>query len=192
MRVIKLGGSLADSSLLKNWLDAVAFNSSDSTVIVPGGGAFAEQVRVAQKQWRFDDYTAHFMALLAMQQMACMFQGINQNLHIASSVQEIKSWLDRHKVVIWIPDIKQLDRADIPACWDITSDSLAAWLAKELSATELFLVKSAPVSPAMTIQQMAEEGIVDKGFSDFIKDTPVSVKVLNRHELNVFTPENLS
>ena len=187
MRVIKLGGSLADSSLLRDWLDALACNSSEETVIVPGGGAFAEQVRVAQKQWRFDDYTAHFMALLAMQQMACMFQGINQNLHIARSVQEIKSLLHRPTVVIWMPDIWQLDRAGIPACWDITSDSLAAWLAKELLATELFLVKSATVSPAMTIQQMTEAGIVDKGFSAFMKDTRIILKVLNRNELNFFT-----
>jgi aspartokinase-like uncharacterized kinase len=148
---------------------------------------FAEQVRVAQKNWRFGDQVAHCMALLAMQQMAYMFQGINQNLRIASTVQEIKSSLAREKVIIWSPDIEQLDRAGIPANWDITSDSLAAWLAKEISATELFLVKSNSVSSAMSIQQMAEEGIVDQGFCDSIKDAKMTVKILNRHELNFFT-----
>ncbi len=187
MRVIKLGGSLADSSLLKDWLDYLALNRSSKTVIVPGGGMFAEQVRVAQKNWRFGDQVAHCMALLAMQQMAYMFQGINQNLRIASTVQEIKSSLAREKVIIWSPDIEQLDRAGIPANWDITSDSLAAWLAKEISATELFLVKSNSVSSAMSIQQMAEEGIVDQGFCDSIKDAKMTVKILNRHELNFFT-----
>lgn len=187
MRVIKLGGSLADSPLLRDWLDSLAFYRSAKTVIVPGGGVFAEQVRIAQKHWRFDDNAAHCMALLAMQQTACMFQGINQNLHIARTVQEIKCSLDKHNVVIWSPDINQLDRAGIPASWDITSDSLAAWLAKEVSASELFLVKSASVSPAMSYQQMAEKGIVDKGFCDFMQDTPATLKVLHRADLNFFT-----
>lgn len=189
MRVIKLGGSLADSSLLKDWLDYLALNRSPKTVIVPGGGMFAEQVRVAQKFWCVGDKTAHCMALLAMQQMAFLFQGINQNLHIVSTVQEIKSSLASKKVIIWSPDIQQLDREGIPASWDITSDSLAVWLAKEITATELFLVKSASVSPELSIQQMAGKGIVDKGFCEFMKSAKVTVRVLNRHELNFFTKQ---
>ncbi|HEY8219198.1 MAG TPA: uridylate kinase, partial [Methylobacter sp.] len=77
LTVIKLGGSLSRTDALVNCLDAVEQNyQGRAVVIVPGGGAFADQVRLAQQHWQFDDNTAHHMALLAMQQMALMFKGL--------------------------------------------------------------------------------------------------------------------
>ena len=63
MWVVKLGGSLAYSPELPHWLSALAHTDA---VIVPGGGPFADTVRDAQQIWRFDDATAHAMALLAI------------------------------------------------------------------------------------------------------------------------------
>ena len=71
MIVIKLGGSLSQAETLVSCLDRLEQQYKDKpVVIVPGGGAFADQVRLAQGRWQFDDITAHRMAILAMQQMA--------------------------------------------------------------------------------------------------------------------------
>ncbi|PPK75303.1 amino acid kinase family protein [Methylobacter tundripaludum] len=178
--IIKLGGSLSRSDTLVNCLNAVEKNyQGRAVVIVPGGGAFADQVRLAQQQWQFDDTTAHHMALLAMQQMALMFKGLKPDFAIADTVLAIQDQLDRKKTVIWSPDIIELDNAGIEASWDITSDSLAAWLAKTVLATELILIKSAAIDAELSLHQLAEQNIVDKAFCDFVTQAAFKTQVIN-------------
>jgi len=178
--IIKLGGSLSRSDTLINCLNAVEKNyRGRAVVIVPGGGAFADQVRLAQQHWQFDDNTAHRMALLAMQQMALMFKGLKPDFAIAHTIAAIQETLDRQKTVIWSPDVIELDNAGIKASWDITSDSLAAWLAKTVSATELILIKSAVIDASLNLQQLAEQDIVDKAFCDFVAKAEFKIQILN-------------
>ena len=65
--VVKLGGSLQGSPNLRRWLKVIAASAAP-VVIVPGGGPFADEVRLAQKRLKFSDAVAHHMALLAMEQ----------------------------------------------------------------------------------------------------------------------------
>jgi len=181
MIIIKLGGSLSQSDALINCLNSVETNyQGRAVVIVPGGGAFADQVRLAQQCWQFDDKTAHSMAILAMQQMALLFNGIKSDFSIARSIVDIRTQLHQQKPVIWSPDIVELECAGIQASWDITSDSLAAWLAKTLGATELILVKSANIDPILSLQQLAKQNIVDKGFCDFIRQATFKIQIINQ------------
>jgi len=180
LTIIKLGGSLSRTDSLINCLKAVQQNyQGRAAVIVPGGGAFADQVRLAQQHWHFDDSTAHNMALLAMQQMALMFKGLKPDFAIAHSVGAIQEQLSRQKTVIWSPDISELANAGIEASWDITSDSLAAWLAKALLATELILIKSAVIDDNLSLDQLAEQDIVDKAFCSFAAQAGFKVRIMN-------------
>jgi aspartokinase-like uncharacterized kinase len=180
MIIFKIGGSLSRTDTLINCLNAVERNyRSRAAVIVPGGGAFADQVRLAQQHWQFDDNTAHNMALLAMQQMALMFKGLKPDFTIAHTVAAIQDLLDREQVVIWSPDITELENAGIKGSWDITSDSLSAWLAKMLSATELVLIKSAVIDASLSLDQLAEQDIVDKAFCSFAVQTGFKVRIMN-------------
>lgn len=186
MRVIKLGGSLANTALLPECLDSIEQYSQEPTVVVPGGGSFADQVRVAQQRWRFSDHIAHGMAILAMQQMAFLFQGLNPGLPVAGTAEEIKQVLQKNRVVIWSPDNRWINASAIPATWDITSDSLSAWLAAKLSASMLVLVKSASIAKNYTFTQLAEQGIVDKAFREMTENAAYAIKILNRDELAHF------
>lgn len=178
--IIKLGGSLSRSDTLVDCLNAVEKNyQGRAVVIVPGGGAFADQVRLAQQHWQFDDNTAHHMALLAMQQMALMFKGLKPDFAVVHSVEAIQDQLNRRKTVIWSPDIIELNNAGIEASWDITSDSLAAWLAKTVSATELILIKSAVIDANLSLQQLAEQDIVDKAFCDFVAQAAFKIQIID-------------
>ena len=186
MVIIKLGGSLSRSDALINSLNAVEKNyQGRAVVIVPGGGAFADQVRLAQQHWQFDDTTAHRMAILAMQQMALMFKGLKPDFAIAHTVGAIQCLLNRQKTVIWSPDIVELDNAGIEASWDISSDSLAAWLAKTLSAAELILIKSAVIDGNLSLYQLAELNIVDKAFCDFVADAGFRVRIINAYSCDL-------
>ncbi len=177
--IIKLGGSLSRSDTLVDCLNALEKNyRGRKVVIVPGGGAFADQVRLAQQHWQFDDSTAHHMALLAMQQMALMFKGLKPDFAIAHTVAAIQEKISQQKTVIWSPDVIELDNAGIKASWDVTSDSLAAWLAKTVSATELILIKSAVIDANLSLQQLAEQNIVDKAFCDFVAEAAFKIQII--------------
>ena len=186
MIIVKLGGSLSQSDALLKCLNSIEQRyAGSSVVIVPGGGAFADQVRMAQQRWQFNDKTAHRMAILAMQQMALLMNGLKDNFFIVRSVTDIPKLLHQQKIVIWSPDIVELDNAAIQASWDITSDSLAAWLANTLSASELILVKSALIDTDLSLQQLAERDIIDQGFCDFVTRATFKVTVINQSSLNV-------
>ena len=68
MWVVKLGGALERDGDLRAVLDTLAGAGAGRLVIVPGGGTFADLVRERQRNWRFDNGTAHAMAVLAMAQ----------------------------------------------------------------------------------------------------------------------------
>jgi len=164
--VIKLGGSFAQSPHLPRWLEAL---SNTNAIIVPGGGPFADAVRLAQTHWQFDDPTAHHMAILGMRQYGRMLAGLCPKLRMATTLEELQASPDHAKV--WLPMPEMLDEADISASWDITSDSLAAWLAGQIKAQHLLLVKSIEEItagiPSLNSTQLVNQGWVDRVFPEY-------------------------
>src|SRR5688572_32768381 len=125
--MVKLGGSHAVSPHLKDWIDEIA--GCGRIVVVPGGGPFADAVRDAQPRMGFDDRAAHRMALLAMEQYACALASLDKRFLLSATVEEMYLDLDRERVAVWLPAQMVLAAPEIPWSWDVTSDSLAAWLA---------------------------------------------------------------
>lgn len=187
MRVIKLGGSLmSDQVILRQCLTTIELKVKDQVVIVPGGGVFAEQVRLTQQLWKFDDDIAHHMAILAMQQMALLLKSIKPKFVLTDKITDIKK---TQSIVIWSPNIQLLDKSGVKASWDVSSDSLSAWLATQILADELILVKSAPVPVQPTLYEMQCQGIVDKAFQQFTQHANYHIILLNKHGFNehIFT-----
>ncbi len=184
MRIIKLGGSLTQAKTLLKCLDTIDKNyDTQKTVIVPGGGAFADQVRTEQSHWLFDDSTAHKMAILAMQQMALLIHGLKSHWPMAESTSRITEQLNTHNVSIWSPDIKELQLHHIAESWDITSDSLAAWLANKLCAERLTLVKSTPIDQNLNLQELSQVGVIDKSFYQFVTDSAFKIDIVHQTDL---------
>ncbi len=187
MKVIKLGGSLInDESALHQCLQSIELFHSEKVIIVPGGGVFADQVRLMQKQWKFDDVIAHQMAILAMKQMALLINSIKPTFVLADTVSAIKLALMNCAVVIWSPDVEELDYHNIRPSWDVTSDSLAAWLAGQLSVTELIIVKSAEVPIKENIPEMQEAGLLDQAFVEFTQSSSYKISIINKNKFNEY------
>ena len=168
--VVKLGGSTADAAEMADWIAALA-GSKLPIVIVPGGGRFADQVRETQIYMDFSDTAAHAMAILAMEQFAQVILDRDERLAPARSLEEMGRALDAGKVPVWLPSSLALPAPDIPASWDVTSDSLAAWLAGKLGANALLLIKqTGAFSGSDTIDSLAVRGIVDAGFAAMLPD----------------------
>ncbi len=139
LAIVKLGGSHATGPYLKDWLTAIA-TEAGSIVIVPGGGPFADAVRTAQVSMGFDDFAAHAMALIAMAQFGRALESLNPALRLTASRSAILHALEDGKVPVWSPE-PMARAAALPETWDLTSDSLAAWLAGALGAGRLLLIK---------------------------------------------------
>lgn len=180
MIVIKLGGSLLASGWLLPCLDKVDRGyQGQSVVIVPGGGDFAEQVRLAQQQWQFDDRTAHKMAILAMQQMALLIHAVKPACYIATSLADLRQQNIGQQIMVWSPDIRDLDAANIASSWAITSDSLSAWLAAALNADELVVVKSVRIASDFTVQKLIDAQVVDRSFHAYTQQATFKLSVVN-------------
>lgn len=177
IRVIKLGGSLLESEVLAACLDRVE-SVSMRTLVVPGGGAFAEQVRIEQRRLGFGDVAAHRMAILAMAQMALLFNALKPDFPLFSDLADIARL---PRVAIWSPDWADLDRAGVESSWDLTSDSLAAWLAGQVDADELIVVKAAPVASDASLEQLTQQGIIDRGFRRVAASARYKISVINQH-----------
>jgi aspartokinase-like uncharacterized kinase len=191
MWVIKLGGSLLGSPELLSWLALIAKYSDGKVVIVPGGGLFADSVREAQQISNMNDALAHQLALLAMDQYGLLLAGLQPQLVTASSELEISERGWQHLGIVWLPSKMVLADEHIPKNWQVTSDSLAAWLAKKLGAEHLVMVKSAPLLQYQTqaptaLQHLVNDEVLDPQFTQTIAGQPYATWVLNKADFTIF------
>ncbi|MFG1349749.1 aspartate kinase [Xanthobacter autotrophicus] len=167
--IVKIGGSLMRGTAPRRLLARLA--GEQGVVVVPGGGALADQVRAVQPQWDLSDAAAHRMALLAMEQMAHAMADLESRLLPARTPAELAEAAAKG-AALWFPAAMTLGHAGIPESWDITSDSLAVWLAAEMGADRLVLVK-APGAPFLApsgdrtadIAAWSATGLADAAFA---------------------------
>jgi len=144
--VVKLGGSLwTQPETLRGWLAALARYGGPLT-IVPGGGPFADAVRAAQASLRFSDAAAHEMAIMGMEQYARALADLAPALVLVETPAEAALAHRRGAAALWRPLAATRAAPQIPASWDMTSDSLAAWCAHEAGAEALLLIKSVDIA----------------------------------------------
>jgi 5-(aminomethyl)-3-furanmethanol phosphate kinase len=175
--VAKLGGSLAGSRELTAWLAALD-RFGGPLILVPGGGAFADTVRAMQAKMRCDDAAAAHMALLAMQQYGVALASLWPRLHSAATPAAIRQAWRLNEVACWLPAEMVLG-ADLPKSWEVTSDTLSAWLATQLGAKKLLLIKSADLGTRLHVgvAELVMAGMVDPLFPQYAAKSGAEVFV---------------
>lgn len=195
MWIVKIGGSLLGSPELAKWLEILVKFSDGKIIIVPGGGLFANSVREAQQISNASDDVAHQLALLAMDQFGILLAGMNIGLVTASSELEIAERGWQHRGIVWLPSKMALADSSIPKNWQVTSDSLSAWLANKLDAEQLILVKSKPLVTYQTeapskLQSLVDDELIDSQFINFIHSkaslNSYQAWVLNKADYTIF------
>jgi aspartokinase-like uncharacterized kinase len=158
-RVLKLGGSLLRFQSLgptfRHWL---AHQPRSLNIVVVGGGEQVEAIRQAQTFSGWTDDHCHDLALQAMGQTSQLAAELLQIPH-TDDPQFAKNWVRSSKprgpqqprrvagqsgatALIFDLSPLALQDASLPKTWDLTSDSLAAWLAQKWAISELILLKS--------------------------------------------------
>ena len=125
IRVIKLGGSLIEygRAIIRTLRDFAA-EKNLTLIIIPGGGPFAMTVRALAG--KLSDEAAHWMAVLAMHQYG--FFLANGEFSLIESLDDI---VDRDVSILLPYKILKADDS-LPHTWDVTSDTIAAFIAYKL------------------------------------------------------------
>jgi aspartokinase-like uncharacterized kinase len=79
---------------------------------------------------------------------------------------------------VWLPDDSLLIEPVLTQSWDLTSDSLALWLASKLEAEQLLLVKHVHVSSA-SIQQLTTNHVIDRSFADLFAKHSIPTRIIH-------------
>jgi 5-(aminomethyl)-3-furanmethanol phosphate kinase len=168
--VVKIGGGvLAQPDCLDQILSFVASAAHDHRLlVVPGGGPFADAVRSVDRQVPLSDAAAHWMAVLAMDQYAHLLAERLGCGAVVRSAREADQALDGGRVPVLAPSQWLQQDDPLPHSWDVTSDSIAAWVAGAIGARRLVLVKPSGA---------AGDGLVDPYFSRVLPDNVASTSV---------------
>jgi probable H4MPT-linked C1 transfer pathway protein len=143
--VVKLGGSLlADPPQWRTAIDALAAAGTvHRLVVVPGGGPFADTVRRVDAEYGLTDDAAHWMAIAGMDQHAEMIAAASNGFRRVDDPAGIEQALRSGLIPVVAPSHWMRTADPLRHSWDMTSDSIAAWVASQLHASRLVLVKAA-------------------------------------------------
>ncbi|MGP1718272.1 MAG: amino acid kinase family protein [Methylophilus sp.] len=201
MWVIKLGGSVTHHDSLLKWLQLVVRWGDGKVIIVPGGGVYADAVREFQQirerlpDGHITDVHAHALAIYAMDQMARSLVAMVPELTLVRNPLEIAERGWQHRGLVWLPSEMALNpelwaEMALPENWEITSDSLAAWLACQLEASHLLLVKSEDSllqqKPTFDLAALQAQGIVDAGLSSILPQATFQTWVMHQSHVKLF------
>lgn len=181
---IKVGGSVCNSPKLKvlsgHW---AALARQYRLLFMAGGGLFADQVRVIDDAFDLSDSAAHWMAIAAMDQcgylLADCMPGVEEVYDLDSALSVAATGSSAVLIPSWL-----LRRHDpLPHSWQVTSDSLAAWLTGLANINRLVLLKDvpglyqtdSPITPPpllaeITRDQLARYQVVDPFFARVLPD----------------------
>jgi aspartokinase-like uncharacterized kinase len=139
LTVVKLGGGLgrgAGDDALRTLCAAIGdLGARHPLLVVPGGAWFADAVRDADRRFRLPPATSHHMAVLGMEQFGFLLSELIPGA--ARSTDPARAAAGRTTVLL--PAALPLEA--LPRSWQVTSDSIAAWVAGEAGAGRLVLVK---------------------------------------------------
>ena len=174
MWVVKIGGSLETAPGLRALLALLADYGHTGIIIVPGGGRFADRIRAEQRATGMDNTDAHRLAIRAMEQYAAVLCRMEPRLYPIAGISEICGAGGESTVPVWLPGKQIAGQHDIPANWQVTSDSLALWFADKINADGLILVKSVP-GGSNDARALAVSGYLDAYFPQMMKKASLDV-----------------
>ena len=96
--VVKVGGSLARTASLRSVCARLAAAGRDrGLLVVPGGGASADVVRDLDERFGLQPDTAHWMAVLAMDQYGLLLADLTPGAEVARTLDEARERLARRQ-----------------------------------------------------------------------------------------------
>lgn len=142
--IFKIGGKILDNS--KNLINTIAqftqlFEDEiiKKIILIPGGGTIANFVRNIYREFQFNDDLAHWIGIYSMDYNGLELKRKFPHLQIYKDYEKLQK---ENKVISIFLPFKYLKSKDVlPHIWDVTSDSIAFYLAIKFGLNECFLIK---------------------------------------------------
>jgi aspartokinase-like uncharacterized kinase len=135
LTVVKVGGGLGDDALQGVCAALGELGRRHPLLVVPGGAGFADAVRAADRRFGLRATTSHRMAILGMEQFGWLLSDLIPDSVRCTDLPRVPAG----RTTVLLPAALPLDQ--LPASWEVTSDSIAAWVAERAGAGRLVLVK---------------------------------------------------
>ena len=134
-QVVKIGGSLFPNYAIDL---AKQLKGTDSLIVI-GGGEFANLIRKYDSEISFSQETNHWTAIDCMDIIAKLVNDKVDSTKLAYSIDEAKKISDDGFTPIFI--VSEFLRSEDPfeCSWDVTSDSIAAYVSHLLNANLLIV-----------------------------------------------------
>lgn len=168
--VLKLGGSLLDwPGLPVRLLKYLEPLRRSRPLLIVGGGGAADFIRSLDSAHGIGEKRAHELALRSLDLTARCVESIVPGTSLADDTSQFREAWHEGIVPILMPRdfLERFDRpphTPLPACWEVTTDSIAARVAEILGARELHLLKSTGLGGVETFRSAAAAGLVDNYF----------------------------
>ena len=189
----KVGGSLLELGDLSRRLSALFQAPLPLPTLAPnpvavnravlvGGGRAADVVREWDRRHGLSAEQAHDLALVAMALNARLVQGMLPESEFVSAWTTKRTTPHRtsERGALFVLDPPAvLDQAErksgerLPRSWDVTSDSIAAFLAVHLQVAALVLIKSRPRPRSQNVATAARRGLIDAYFPRLAPRLPI-------------------
>jgi aspartokinase-like uncharacterized kinase len=180
LSVVKVGGSLFDlpelACGLRSWL---AQRSNRRNLLVPGGGPLADAIRSYHEIHQLSEEQSHWLAIRTMQINANLLAGLLNGCKIVNHPAQMPS--AGNAILDAFAFCMEDEHSDgaLPHSWQVTSDSIAARVAKVGNAESLVLLKSIELAPPFDWKALAQAGLVDYAFDSAIGAGSFSVEWVN-------------
>ncbi len=140
--VVKVGGSLAlyPEKLTVLCTKLTELSQKHKLIIVPGGGEFADIVRILDKRFSLSCGVSHKMAILGMDQYGLLLSDMIPNSVEVRGLEEIKYSFEIGKIPIFLPSNLLLKDVQLENSWNVTSDAIALYIAKKLETSKVLLI----------------------------------------------------
>ncbi|WP_407377209.1 delta 1-pyrroline-5-carboxylate synthetase [Methanobrevibacter sp.] len=134
-QVVKIGGSLFP----KHAIELAEKLKNTNSVIILGGGEFANLIRKYDEAENFSDETNHWTAIDCMDIIAKLVADKVDSARLAYSIDEVNEISDEDFTPIFVVSDFLKTEDPFECSWDVTSDSIAAYVAHLLNANLLIV-----------------------------------------------------
>jgi hypothetical protein len=140
--IVKVGGSLAlePEKLRILCVKLTELSHRRRLVVLPGGGEFADVVRNLDNRFHLSAQVSHRMAILGMDQYGLLLSDLLPGSRLVDNLEQVQEILNLGELPVFLPSAFLFSKDALEKSWDVTSDSIAIYLAGQLGLHKVILV----------------------------------------------------